>query len=90
MMKNQPEINKTVHYNQRMLPSDEEIASYVVQEQNMRSDLFSQEENLADTVYNYLSLVRSRELQIQNLMESISNSNFIIEENLETIKDANS
>jgi hypothetical protein len=90
MMKNQPEINRTVHYNQKTLPSDEEIVSYVIQEQNMKSDLFSQEENIADAVSNYLSLVRSRELQIQNLMELISSSNFTIEENLESIKDANS
>ena len=84
----QPDVHETIHYKQKQLVADEEVVSYVIQEKSLKPGVAASGDDLEAVITEYHDLVRRRELQIQNCIESISGCKFIINQNLETMNDA--
>lgn len=82
-----PDLERTIYFNLKYLPTDDEVANHIVQEQSRKPHCVTQEENLEEVVNNFYDLVRDREQKIQNCSEKRSNCNFIIRENQETINE---
>ena len=79
-----PELERTIYYNLRYLPSDEDVVEDI-SSQEMRKDEISGDENR--TIIDFFQLVREREQKIQKYFERKSNCNFIIKENEEIISE---
>jgi chromosome segregation ATPase len=80
-----PDLERTIYYNLKYLPSDDEVANYIIEEQNRKPVCVTPEENLEEVINNFYNLVRDREQKIQSCCEKRSNCNFIIRENQEVI-----
>lgn len=60
-----PTLEKTIFYNLKYLPSDEEVVDSIVAEENNKPGCVSPEEKLEETVINFYGLVKEREKKIQ-------------------------
>jgi chromosome segregation ATPase len=68
-----PELERTILYNMKHLPFDNEIAEHVIDEKIRKPGCISPEENIERVVSDFYDMVRDREQKIQNLYEKRHN-----------------
>lgn len=80
-----PQLESTIYFNMKLLPYDNEIADYIIEEQDRKPGCVTPEENLDRVVADYYELVRKREEKIQNCIAQRTNSHNRIKQYEETL-----
>jgi len=76
-----PQLEKTIFYNLKYLPSDEEVVDHLIAEEKKKPGCVSPEENLEQTVIDFYQLIREREKKFKNVRQIEAIAYFIIKEN---------